>query len=174
MSLPQLIDRAAPSPLCWLSWTCIASPCWQQPRQRGKCQWVNSQSGDLLGRPEDLVNLWRPRRAGRSARWSARSTAAVRSGWAGGGISSTSSRATTRQPGQSQTTHVPILLRAALGLWSGWHQVDEMLELSVQDLSMIPAHDRSVGSLTVTSRAEVRIRGGLGVEIPSPDSPRTL
>jgi hypothetical protein len=37
--------------------------------------------------------------------------------------------------------------------------VDEMPQLSVQDLLMIPAHDRVAGTLTVTSRAEVRIRG---------------
>jgi hypothetical protein len=40
-----------------------------------------------------------PRRAGRSPRWLATSAAVARPGWTGWGISSTSPRATTRQPG---------------------------------------------------------------------------
>ena len=42
----------------------------------------------------------------------------------------------------------------------GWPQDDEMLQLSVQDLLRIPAHDRSAGTLAVNSQAEVGKQGG--------------
>jgi hypothetical protein len=62
-----------------------------------------------------------PRRAGRSPRWPATSIAAAGSGWAGCGISSTSPRATTRQPGgrARRRTHRFVEGCPRAAVWSG-------------------------------------------------------
>ena len=69
--------------------------------------------------------------------------------------------ATTRQPGGHRHDARAGFVEGCPGLPCGRvGTVDETLQLSVQDLSMIPAHDRSAGTLAVNNRAEVRTRGG--------------